>query len=167
MKFIIDIRKIDLKDQFLLFDIIFEFMKKIYLRLSGPKERANIQKLCDFYFYFFKNVPYSSFQPVFEKNFKVEVILLNLTALALGPSFFVPRLVSDLRLDYNLEKPTLELLNKYTANPTASGKSPKGVAAAALYFICKNKGIKISRTEFVKIVGITASALRARLKEMD
>lgn len=51
------------------------FVKKMYMRLASSKEKDQVQKLCEFYYFFFRNVPLQSLEHVYQKNFKIETFL--------------------------------------------------------------------------------------------
>ena len=48
-----------------------------------------------------------------------------------------------------------------------SGKDPKGLVAAALYYAAQLNNRKISQTRISRAVGITEVTLRNRLREMQ
>jgi len=91
---------------------------------------------------------------------------LNLKAPSTDPIFLIPRYVAELNLDSDIEKTTIQILQKFMLNFSTSGKDPKGLCAGALYLVCKIRNKRISQKEVANLVGVTEVTLRSRYKEL-
>ncbi len=91
---------------------------------------------------------------------------LNLKAPSTDPISLIPRYIADLNLDAEIEKTTINILQKFITNFSTSGKDPKGLCAGALYLVCKIRNKRISQKEIANLVGVTEVTLRSRYKEL-
>ncbi len=81
------------------------------------------------------------------------------------PIALVPKYISEMGLNAEIEALTVKFLNDYKSKVYTSGKDPKGIVAGALYLACKTKGRLITQSEIAKKVGVTEVTLRSRYKE--
>ncbi len=79
---------------------------------------------------------------------------------------FVPKYISDLGLNFDMEKITIKILKFYLKKSSINGINPKGVCAGALYLASKLKNLKLKQKEIAEVVGITEVTLRSRYKEI-
>ena len=91
---------------------------------------------------------------------------LNLKAPSTDPISLIPRYIAELNLDAEIEKTTINILQKFITNFSTSGKDPKGLCAGALYLVCKIRNKRISQKEIANLVGVTEVTLRSRYKEL-
>ena len=82
------------------------------------------------------------------------------------PIALVPKHVSDMGLDAEIEALIIKFLNIYKSNVSTSGKDPKGIVAGAFYLACKIKGRAITQSQVAKALGVTEVTLRSRYKEL-
>ena len=81
------------------------------------------------------------------------------------PIALIPKFITDMGLNNEIEVLTVELLNAYKSNVSTSGKDPKGIVAGAIYLACKINGQLVTQSEVAKTIGVTEVTLRSRYKE--
>ena len=91
---------------------------------------------------------------------------LNLKVPSTDPISLIPRYVVELGLDSDIEKTTIQILQKFILKFSTSGKDPKGLCAGALYLTCKIRNKRVSQKEIANLVGVTEVTLRSRYKEL-
>lgn len=91
---------------------------------------------------------------------------LNLKTQSTDPVALVPRYVSDLELDSEIETLTKKILATYISNFSISGKDPKGLCAGAIYLACRIKELELTQQQIVNSIGVTEVTLRSRYKEL-
>ena len=91
---------------------------------------------------------------------------MNLKAPSTDPISLIPRFITELGLDLEVEKTTIKLLQSFTSKFSTSGKDPKGLCAGALYLVCKKMDKRISQKEIANVVGVTEVTLRSRYKDL-
>ncbi|MFX1356664.1 MAG: transcription initiation factor IIB family protein, partial [Promethearchaeota archaeon] len=80
---------------------------------------------------------------------------MNLKAPSTNPISLIPRFITELGLDLEVEKATIKVLQSFTSKFSTSGKDPKGLCAGALYLVCKKMDKRISQKEIANVVGVT------------
>jgi len=100
--------------------------------------------------------------------YKTLIKQLNLKPPPPDPILFVPRFISELRLDIKVESPTIKIIRAFTSRSCSTGKDPRVIAASALYLVCKmiNQDHALSQKEIAKVAGITNITLCKRYKEI-
>ncbi|MFX1323541.1 MAG: transcription initiation factor IIB family protein [Promethearchaeota archaeon] len=91
---------------------------------------------------------------------------LNLKTYSTDPVSLIPRYMSDLSLDSEVEVLTKKILNAYMSNFSIGGKDPKGLCAGAIYLACRIKELDITQQQIVEAIGVTEVTLRSRYKEL-
>ena len=91
---------------------------------------------------------------------------LNFKTQSTDPVALIPRYVSDLELDSEIEALTKKILTTYISNFSISGKDPKGLCAGAIYLACRIKDLELTQQQIVNSVGVTEVTLRSRYKEL-
>ena len=91
---------------------------------------------------------------------------LNLKTQSTDPVALIPRYISDLRLDSEIEELTTKILTTFISNFSISGKDPKGLCAGAIYLASKIRNNDLTQQEIVNSIGITEVTLRSRYKEL-
>ncbi|MFX1395095.1 MAG: transcription initiation factor IIB family protein [Promethearchaeota archaeon] len=91
---------------------------------------------------------------------------LNLKPPPPDPVSFVPRLIAELDLDPKVESPTIRVIRAFVSRACSAGRDPRGIAAGALYLVCRMINIKVSQKEIAKIAKITNITLCKRYKEI-
>ncbi|MFX1442215.1 MAG: transcription initiation factor IIB family protein [Promethearchaeota archaeon] len=98
--------------------------------------------------------------------YKTLIKELNLKTPPPDPILFVPRFISELKLDFKVESPTIKIIRSFTSRSCSTGKDPRVIAASALYLVCKMINITISQKEVAKVAQITNISLCKRYKEI-
>ena len=91
---------------------------------------------------------------------------LNLKPPPPDPVSFVPRLIAELDLDQKAESPTIRVIRAFVSRACSAGRDPRGIAAGALYLVCKMINIRVSQKKIAKIAKITNITLCKRYKEI-
>ena len=91
---------------------------------------------------------------------------MNLKTQSTDPIALVPRYVSDLELDSEIEALIKKILTTYIDNFSISGKDPKGLCAGAIYLASRIKNLELTQQQIVNSIGITEVTLRSRYKEL-
>lgn len=91
---------------------------------------------------------------------------LNFKTQATDPVALIPRYISDLGLDSEIEILTKKILTTYISNFSISGKDPKGLCAGAIYLACRIKDLNLTQQQIVNSIGVTEVTLRSRYKEL-
>ena len=91
---------------------------------------------------------------------------LNLKVPNTDPLSLVPKLITSLDLDLEIEDLVRKILNTYKKRIPTSGKDPKGIVAGALYLACKLRQKNYTQKQIADTVGVTEVTLRSRYKEL-
>ena len=91
---------------------------------------------------------------------------LSLNLPPVSPVDYVPRFVSELKLSSQMEVKSREIIDLASDLGLIAGKTPNGVAAAALYCSSILLGERITQSEIASVVGVTEVTIRARYKEL-
>lgn len=92
---------------------------------------------------------------------------LNLRSQVIDPLSLIPRYVSELGLDQEVECLATEFYLKYSPYINFVGKDPKGITAASVYLTCKIHKIRLSQNDIAKVAGVTDATLRNGQKEFN
>ena len=98
--------------------------------------------------------------------YKALIKELNLKPPPPDPVSYVPRLIAELDIDPKVESPTIKVIRAFTTRACSAGRDPRGIAAGALYLVCKMINIKVSQKKIAKIAKITNITLCKRYKEI-
>ncbi|MFX1418459.1 MAG: transcription initiation factor IIB family protein [Promethearchaeota archaeon] len=91
---------------------------------------------------------------------------MNFNPPSTNPISLIPRFMTDLGLNSEIEQLTTKILKAYSAKFSISGKDPKGLCAGAIYLACKIRNKEITQQQIVQVVGVTEVTLRSRYKEL-
>ena len=91
---------------------------------------------------------------------------LNLEIQPADPEQYVPRFASDLDLSDEAERRARELLSTAKAQGVHSGKSPVGLAAAAIYAASLLTNQKVTQNEVSEVANISEVTIRNRYHEL-
>ena len=91
---------------------------------------------------------------------------LKLNPPSTNPISLIPKYMSDLGLNSDIEQLTTKILNAYRLKFSISGKDPKGLCAGAIYLACRLKDKEITQQQIVQVIGVTEVTLRSRYKEL-
>ena len=91
---------------------------------------------------------------------------LNLEIKPADPKSYVPRFASDLDLSEESERRARQLLDAAKEQGVISGKSPVGLAAAAVYAASLLTNEKVTQSEVSEVADISEVTIRNRYKEL-
>jgi transcription initiation factor TFIIB len=91
---------------------------------------------------------------------------LNLSVPNLDPVLLVPKYISTLGLDNEVEKTAVKIIKIYHKKYPVAGRDPKGILAAAIYVACLYHRENRSQNLIAKTIQITEVTLRSRYKEI-
>ncbi|WP_250139794.1 transcription initiation factor IIB [Halosolutus amylolyticus] len=91
---------------------------------------------------------------------------LGLEVKPADPEHYVPRFVSDLDLSDETERMARELLESARQKGVHSGKSPVGLAAAAVYAAALLTNEKVTQNDVSEVASISEVTIRNRYKEL-
>ncbi|WP_136716010.1 transcription initiation factor IIB [Halorientalis salina] len=91
---------------------------------------------------------------------------LKLEIKPADPESYVPRFVSDLDLSEEVERGARELIEDGRQAGLLSGKSPVGLAAAAVYAASLLANEKVTQSEVSEVASISEVTIRNRYKEL-
>ncbi|MHA1776828.1 MAG: transcription initiation factor IIB [Promethearchaeia archaeon] len=92
---------------------------------------------------------------------------LKLTVPALDPILLVPKYITALQLDNNVEKTAIKIIKHYRKRYNVAGRDPKGILAAALYVASLYHHQPRSQSRIAKTIKVTEVTLRSRFKEIS
>jgi len=98
--------------------------------------------------------------------YKTLINNLNLKAPSINPISLIPRFITDLGLNIDIERAAIKLLQSNLEKNSICGKDPKGFCAGAIYFASKIKHVSISQKVIAQKVGVSEVTLRSRYKEL-
>jgi transcription initiation factor TFIIB len=100
------------------------------------------------------------------RTYRYVVRELNLEVQPADPKSYVPRFASDLDISDEAERRARELLDAASETGTISGKSPVGLAAAAVYAASLLTNEKVTQSEVSDVANISEVTIRNRYKEL-
>ncbi|WP_262178143.1 transcription initiation factor IIB [Haloarcula laminariae] len=100
------------------------------------------------------------------RTYRYIVRELNLEVQPADPEQYLPRFVSDLDLTDETERRARELIEGARQAGLLSGKSPVGLAAAAVYAAALLTNDKVTQSEVSEVASISEVTIRNRYKEL-
>jgi transcription initiation factor TFIIB len=100
------------------------------------------------------------------RTYRYIVRELNLEIQPADPESYVPRFASDLDLSDETERRARELLDSARETGLISGKSPVGLAAAAVYAASLLTNEKVTQSEVSEVASISEVTIRNRYTEL-
>ncbi|MBO8183535.1 MAG: transcription initiation factor IIB [Archaeoglobus sp.] len=100
------------------------------------------------------------------RTYKFIIRELGLRLMPTDPSDFVPRFCTTLNLNGEVQGRAIEVIEKAEERYLISGRSPKAIAAAAIYIASILEGLDRSQNEISAVTGITEVTIRNRYKEL-
>ena len=100
------------------------------------------------------------------RTYRYVVRELNLEIQPADPKSYVPRFASDLDLSEESERRARQLLDAAKEQGVISGKSPVGLAAAAVYAASLLTNEKVTQSEVSEVADISEVTIRNRYKEL-
>jgi transcription initiation factor TFIIB len=100
------------------------------------------------------------------RTYRYIVRELKLEIQPADPEQYVPRFASDLELSDESERRARQLLRTAKETGIHSGKSPVGLAAAAVYAAALLTNEKVTQSEVSEVANISEVTIRNRYKEL-
>ncbi|WP_338729173.1 transcription initiation factor IIB [Haladaptatus sp. DJG-WS-42] len=100
------------------------------------------------------------------RTYRYIVRQLNLEIKPADPESYVPRFASDLDLSDEAERAARDLLRNAKEQGIISGKSPVGLAAAAVYAAALLSNEKVTQSQVSDVANISEVTIRNRYKEL-
>lgn len=100
------------------------------------------------------------------RTYRYIVRELNLEVQPADPKSYIPRFVSDLDLNEEVERRARQLIDDAREAGVLSGKSPVGLAAAAVYAASLLCNQKVTQSEVSEVADISEVTIRNRYKEL-
>ncbi|MEF8785011.1 MAG: transcription initiation factor IIB [Haloarculaceae archaeon] len=100
------------------------------------------------------------------RTYRYVVRELNLEIQPADPESYVPRFASDLDLTEEVERRARQLLQNAKEKGVHSGKSPVGLAAAAVYAASLLTNDKVTQSEVSEVANISEVTIRNRYHEL-
>jgi len=100
------------------------------------------------------------------RTYRYVIRELGLEIKPADPESYVPRFASDLELSEETERRARELLRTSQKAGIQSGKSPVGLAAAAIYAAALLTNEKVTQNEVSEVASISEVTIRNRYKEL-
>jgi transcription initiation factor TFIIB len=100
------------------------------------------------------------------RTYRYVVRELNLEIKPADPESYVPRFVSDLDLSEEVERRARQLLKTAKSEGVHSGKSPVGLAAAAVYAASLLTNEKVTQSQVSEVANISEVTIRNRYHEL-
>jgi transcription initiation factor TFIIB len=100
------------------------------------------------------------------RTYRYVVRELGLEVAPADPESYVPRFASDLGLTDEVERRARELIDAARETGVLSGKSPVGIAAAAIYAAALLTNERVTQGEVSEVADISEVTIRNRYKEL-
>lgn len=94
------------------------------------------------------------------KNYRYVAKEMDIDVETVRPENFIPRYASSLGLSGEAQKMARSLIIRAREEGFTSGRSPDGIAAAAIYIAAKEKEEKVTQREIAGIAGVTEVTVR-------
>lgn len=91
---------------------------------------------------------------------------LKLKLPSRDPSNLIPRFISKLGLNTDVQNIAIKIVKTYVERFRTSGKDPRGICAGAIYLASLLKELEITQKEIADVIGVTEVTLRSRYKEL-
>jgi len=102
----------------------------------------------------------------FKRTYRYIVRELGLEVQPADPASYVPRFVSELDLPDEVERRARDLLSTAQESGVTSGKSPVGLAAAAIYAGALLTNEKVTQSEVSEVTDVSEVTIRNRYQEL-
>ncbi|MGB9986296.1 transcription initiation factor IIB [Salarchaeum japonicum] len=102
----------------------------------------------------------------FKRTYRYIVRELSLEVAPADPASYVPRFASELDLSDEVERRARELLSNAQEQGVTSGKSPVGLAAAAIYAASLLVNQKVTQSEVSAVTDVSEVTIRNRYQEL-
>jgi len=92
---------------------------------------------------------------------------LNMKIMPSSPHDYLPKLASTLELDAATQTLAAELIQRMIDEEIGAGKTPNGMAAAAIYVAATMRGVKRTQRQVADAANVTEVTIRNRYKEIE
>lgn len=99
------------------------------------------------------------------RTYRYLVSELNLSMEPVDPKLFVPRFCSDLDIDQPIQQRAVYILEQSANQGNHSGKSPPGLAGAAIYLASMLEDEGYTQADVADVAGVTKVTIRKRYQE--
>jgi len=101
------------------------------------------------------------------RSYRSLVTEQDLEMRPIDPKQFVPRFCSELGLDPEIQREAQEILELTADEGLHSGKSPTGLAGAAIYIAATDTETKVTQSEIAEVAQVTEVTIRNRYQEQS
>ena len=99
------------------------------------------------------------------RTYRYLVSELDLSMEPVDPKLFVPRFCSELGIDQTVQQRAISILEQSAKNGNHSGKSPPGLAGAAIYLGAVLEDEGYTQADVAEVAGVTKVTIRKRYQE--
>jgi transcription initiation factor TFIIB len=92
---------------------------------------------------------------------------LGLPTPPMGPTSFIPGVISELELDHDIRRRATELAERAEETALTNGCRPAGVAAACVYLAAHEHGALVTQSTVASAAGVSVVTLRSRRDELE
>lgn len=100
------------------------------------------------------------------KNYRYVAKEMDVDVETVRPENFIPRYASSLGLSGETQKLARSIIIRAREEGLTSGRSPDGIAAAAIYMAAKEKDEKVTQREIAGIAGVTEVTVRKGTEQL-
>lgn len=100
------------------------------------------------------------------KCYRKIVRSLNLDVPRQKAQHMIPKIAEKIRVKQGVQRAAVKILREAEDQKLISGKSPSGLAAAALYISCKQNEVKRAQKDIAFAAGVTEVTIRNRYKDL-
>ncbi len=100
------------------------------------------------------------------KTYSLILNELNMKIKATSPINYLPQLCNKLNITAETQKKAIKILIEARRYLSYAGKTPIGLAGAALYIVCLANGERRSQREISEATGVSEATIRNRYKEL-
>jgi transcription initiation factor TFIIB len=100
-------------------------------------------------------------------HYRMLVTKLKLRMPISSPENYVPRFISDLKLPAEVQRITMDILERAKqVRNLVTGRDPRGLAAAAIYIASIMTDNRVTQRDISNVSGVTEVTIRNRYKEL-
>lgn len=100
------------------------------------------------------------------RTYRALATALDLEMKPVDPRQFVPRFCSELDVSLEVQHKAIEIIDNAVAEGKHAGKSPTGVAGAAIYIASMQRGKELTQEDIASVVQVTPVTIRKRYQDL-
>lgn len=100
------------------------------------------------------------------RDYKYLLRRLDIDVPPADPADYVPHLSIELNLSVGVKEKAIEIVGEAREGGLTIGRSPMGIAGAAIYIACRWVGEKVTQAEIAELSEVSEVTIRNRYKEM-